>query len=274
MAIIATPTHHTDWFQSFTELTQWCMDKVDHNYSGSCETNGYTESLAQACQLGIDGWHDVRDEVTKYLEALKDSIAERLAPTMVSMFATSGGFVDMDRFMTGEPECMVESYLQPVAKHGKVIRIVVDNGASGGFSGEFIRQRGAIICALIDTLAKLGHSVEVWSETTVNIRNGKLHSTVTKLHDAQDLLDIDSLMFGLCHPAMLRRLQFQCRDRAATEHGFSHGGSYGQTTPTVWSPFLEADIVCERLESHAHNMMSDPVKWVMQTVNGLGLGGE
>jgi hypothetical protein len=28
------------------------------------------------------------------------------------------------------------------------------------------------------------------------------------------------------------------------------------------------------LESKAHTMMSDPVKWVMQTINGLGLGGE
>lgn len=273
MAILQTPMHHTDWFNSFTELTQWCMDRQDYYGGPAMEWNGFTASLEEACKLGIDGWHDVRDEVTNYLDALKDSIFERLAPTMVATYDVSGGFVDMDRFLTGEPECMVESVLMPVSKHGKVIRIVVDNGASAGFTGEFIRQRGAIICSLIDTLAKLGHSVEVWSETTVEISNHKLHSTVTKLHDAQDLLDIDSLMFGLCHPAMLRRLQFQCRDIASKEFGYKHG-NYGGTVQTKWSAFLEADIVCERLESKAHTMMSDPVKWVMQTINGLGLGGE
>jgi len=134
-------------------------------------------------------------------------------------------------------------------------------------------KRGIVLLALVDTLQKLGVSVEIYGETAITSKGNTTHTTVTKLHDPTDRLDIDELMFTLAHPAMLRRMAFAVREMSTCRREIDAvpNGGYGRTIHTVYAPTVGADIRMERLESRATMCMESPVEWVMQTITGLNL---
>lgn len=248
---------------------QWA-DEVEAAWSGG------TKSVAEAANLAVKGWHDVRPEVDREVAAVAEQLRDRLEVAFQTRHDIVGGVVDVGRFAAGMPDCMLDFVPEPSARIGKVVRLFVDYGASGRFNPSYIRRRGVIVLALVDALKTLGVSVEVWGESAVTGRRGEVHTTVVKLHDATEPLDIDSLMFALAHPSMLRRLTFAVRERATKEHNANIGQGMGATRKMLFAKEYGADIYMERLEDAAHNMLSNPVDWVMQTVTGLGLveGGE
>lgn len=266
-------TVHMDKFDSFGEMLAYC--KANPNFGQSeygDESFTLTRDFAEAYTLAKDGWRDVRPEVERMLESLSDRIAERIDLAHVTNYGVSGAIVDMGRYMMGDPECMMEFVQEPAERMGKVVRLFIDYGASGSYEAEFIRKRGIVILALVDTLAKIGVSCEIWGETAVR-GGGVTHTTVTKLHDATEQMDIDTLMFALAHPSMLRRMAFCVREMSSVANDISakRGGSYGSTVHTEYAKVYGADVRMERLESRTHTCMTDPVEWVMQTVSGMGL---
>jgi hypothetical protein len=266
-------TVHMDKFGSFGEMLAYCNTNPQFGMSehGTREFT-MTDSFAEAYELARSGWHDVRPEVQTMLDALTDRLAERLDMAHTTQYGVAGAIVDMGRYMQGDPECMMEFVTEPQARMGKVVRVFVDYGASGSFSAEFIRKRGIVLLALVDTLGRLGVSCELWGETAVR-GGGKTHTTVTKLHDATEQMDIDTLMFALAHPSMLRRMAFCVREMSSVANaiGAKQGGGYGSTVHTKYAQVYGADVRMERLESYASKCMTDPVEWVMQTITGLGL---
>lgn len=266
-------TVHMDKFESFGEMLAYCKTNPEFGMSEHGDYSfTHTADFAEAYNLAKNGWHDVRAEVEQMLDTLTERLAERLDLAHVTNYGVSGAIVDMGRYMMGDPECMMEFVQEPAERMGKVVRLFVDYGASASYEAEFIRKRGVVILALVDTLNRLGVSCEIWGETAV--RNGEtIHTTVTRLHDATEPMDIDTLMFALAHPSMLRRMAFCVREMSsvAKQIGAKRGGSYGSTIHTEYAKAYGADVRMERLESRTHTCMTDPVEWVMQTVNGMGL---
>ena len=266
---------HVDYFDSFGEMLNYVETNPNFCQSDKDGTDGWDgmRNFADASQLARDGWHDVRPEVEKLLNQMSDVIADRLeiAPSMT--WNVAGGVVDVGRYCGNEPMCMLDFPMEPQERMGKVVKLFIDYGASASFSGDFIMKRGIVLLALVDTLQKLGVSVEIYGETAITGGHSTMHTTVTKLHDPTDRLDIDALMFTLAHPAMLRRMAFAVREMSscAKEIGACAGGSYGRTIHTVYAPTVNADIRMERLEQSATLCMENPVEWVMQTITGLNL---
>jgi len=266
---------HVDYFDSFGEMLNYVETNPNFGQSDKDGTDGWDgmRNFADASQLARDGWHDVRPEVEKLLNQMSEVIADRLeiAPSMT--WNVAGGVVDVGRYCGNEPMCMLDFPMEPQERMGKVVKLFIDYGASASFSGDFIMKRGIVLLALVDTLQKLGVSVEIYGETAVAGGYSTMHTTVTKLHDPTDRLDIDELMFTLAHPAMLRRMAFAVREMSscAKEIGAVQGGSYGSTRHTVYAPTVNADIRMERLERSATQCMENPVEWVMQTITGLNL---
>ena len=265
---------HVDYFDSFGEMLNYVENNPNYGSSDKDGMDGWDgmRSFAEAKELARSGWHDVRPQVEELLNQMSEVIADRLeiAPNMV--WNVAGGVVDVGRYCGNEPMCMLDFPMEPAERMGKVVKLFIDYGASSQFSGDFIMKRGIVLLALVDTLQKLGVSVEIYGETAIT-GGSAFHTTVTKLHDPTDRLDIDELMFTLAHPAMLRRMAFAVREmsKCATTIGAVRNGSYGRTVPTLYAPTVGADIRMERLESRASQCMENPVEWVMQTITGLNL---
>jgi len=268
-------TYTMDRFDSLWEMLDYANDNPT---KGQSEHGDYsaseTSDFADAYRLGKEGWQAARPQVDAMLEALRDRIGQRLDVSTVIRWDVAGGAVDVGRWCSGLPDHMLDFPMVPNERMGKVVRLFVDYGASAGYTAEFIRNRGVAILALVDTLKSLGVSMEIWGETAVTgMGNGTVHTTVTKLHDPANRLDIDELMFALGHPSMLRRVAFGVRERSKVSKSISayRGGGYGRTRTMLYAQEREADVCVERLENGSSTMMSDPVEWVMQTITGLGL---
>lgn len=265
----------TSKFNSLREFIDYAeANPVDNRGSSDKESSefaGGTASLAEAVGMARNGWDAVRPDVDKMLATIKESFGERFAKVNRTKVGIAGGAVHMGRFIAGRPDHMVGFHRMPSTRHGKVVRLLVDYGANAGVSAENMRKRGCTLTVLVDALATLGLSVELWTETTVQMGT-KSHTTLIKLHDSREPLDINDMMFALAHPSMLRRLTFSVRERAMTMATCrSHG--YGGSVPVTQAEALESDVVCNRLEHGGTDklMVTDPVAWILQTIEGLGV---
>ena len=273
---IGTETVHVDMFGSLGELVKYAESNVTFGQSDTREAwfrdKCMTDSFASGAELARHGWHAVRPDVDKLMSSLTERIGERIDYAQVTNYGVTGSIVDMGRFMQGEPECMMEFVPEPTERMGRVVRIFVDYGASSQYDAQHFVRRGTAILALIDTLTKLGVGCEVWGETAVDGRDST-HTTVVKLHDARDQMDIDGLMFAIAHPSMLRRMTFSVREMASNSKGIGayRGGSYGSTCKMKYATTQDVDVKIERTENGRSIMMDNPVDWVCQTIDGLGL---
>ena len=257
-----------DYFESFGDMLAYANANTRKKQSDSGDQS-FTETAnyAEAHKLATEGWHAVRPEVERVMSQLSEQIDNRLDMVSELEYATSGGAVDVGRWLTGEPECMFSFVPMPNERMGRVVKIFIDYGASGSFSAEFIRQRGIVLCALVDTLQKMRVACEVWGETAVSYGHNQIHTTVVKLHDATAQMDIDELMFALANPSMLRRITFSVRELAGC--GANH--SYGGTIHTEYAVQYGADVRIERLKESYGTMMENPVEWVVSTIQGMQL---
>jgi hypothetical protein len=262
-------------FDSLREFIDYADGNPTDNRSSSetddTQFTGGTHSLREAVGMARNGWDAVRPDVDKMLATIKDSFGERFAKVNRTKVGIAGGAVHMGRYLAGRPDHMVGFHRMPSTRHGKVVRLLVDYGANSGVSAENMRKRGCTLTVLVDALATLGLSVELWTETTVTMGN-KSHTTLIKLHDSREPLDINDMMFALAHPSMLRRLTFSVRERAMTM-ATCRSSSYGSSVPVTQATALESDVVCNRLEHGGTDelMVSDPVAWILQTIEGLGV---
>jgi hypothetical protein len=266
-------TNRLSKFDSLREMIDYAADNKNTGDSNTDDMSftGGTRDLAHAVDVARVGWDAVRPDVDKMISEVADSFGERYAKENRSVIGYTGGAVHMGRFLTGRPDHMIGFRRMPSTRHGKVVRIVVDYGANGNTKAEKMQKRGAVLTVLVDALASLGLSVELWGETTVSFGTTD-HTTLVKLHDSREPLDINDMMFALAHPSMLRRLTFSVREREmSTTKCHMHG--YGRSKKITRAEELEADVVCNRLEHGGTDalMESDPVAWILQTIKGLGV---
>lgn len=240
-------------------------DKRDNNsWSGSA-------SLDEACELGTRGWHEIRPEVDKLINSLDNIISATFGNMFETKFNITGESGDIDRYLVGDPECMVDYVDVPQTRMGRVVRLLVNGTVNCGVSAETIKQRGAMICSLVDIINRLGVGVEVYSEIAT-ASNNKYHSMLTKLHDSQQLLDIDNLMFAIAHPSMLRRISFSNMEMSKWEEAKKIiGGGYGSASNCKLQSHVNADVVIDNFESGTGNFEEDGMKFIMSTITGLGL---
>ncbi|CAB4151733.1 hypothetical protein UFOVP587_31 [uncultured Caudovirales phage] len=261
-------------FDSLGEYIRYAKDNPtpkDSNQPKSGSFN-YTETLAEACNLATHGWDEIRAEVDAQLDELVEHINDAFGEFYVSEHSTSGAFVDMGRFVTGEPECMVSFVSEPQARMGRVVKIVMNAVVSGHVPADLIKRRGIAVLALIDTIHKLGVGIELWWEES--LAGGKQEfSTLIKLHSSEEPMDINSLMFSLAHPDMLRRLQFSVQEqhKDAKSQGAYSGGGYGLPRDLMSPRHCDYDVTIEKLQNGDQELVANTLQWVLSTVQGLGL---
>lgn len=168
----------------------------------------HVHSASEAYTLAREGWSA---ELETSLAAAEDAIrkveTEHTLLTFVPTFDVSGCDVDVARYLSGEPECMVDYPLTPIVKAGRVITLCASISISAAVDTSSIIRRGQAITALALALSQLGYACEIYADLT-GYSSGKTSVIRTRIKSAHDVTDPERIMFALAHPAMLRVFGF------------------------------------------------------------------
>jgi len=198
-----------------------------------------TRSFNEAVKLALTGWEEGVEKVLKIRDKLEADIRGQI-PISRLEFDVSGDFIDMGRYLTGEPENFgfdEDTEFRRDSPIGKVIHIVVNIGASSTLDPKVIIARGATIAALISLLEMTGKRCEVDAVTATYSSNGSdnrgaskswyvqlagytfsdMWLTRIRLKEANEPLEISKMVMMLAHPSALRRLVFAAYERAPQE---------------------------------------------------------
>lgn len=191
---------------------------------GSWSGGSFEEAVEMATVTGYKAAVVEVEQIVQQIDQLVTSDAYRV--TFDTVFDVSGGEVDMGRFLSGEPECMRESFPVKVAARGRAVRLTVNTGYLGAVEEYEVRRRGAAILALVDILARLQHPMEIWTARVAEVGSVRLLYTV-KVQDANQPLDMGRVMYAIAHPSYHRQLCFRNMAHDGRQYGFgsSKGGS-------------------------------------------------
>ena len=131
--------------------------------SSSCEIDSDsswygTSSMEEAMDLMRYGWEEGRLKLKKAIGkiAIDELVGKRCTVDQIPDY--TGDEVDIYRFLSGDPENMVEYHLED-SKYGKQANMLVNCSLSSSVSPERIIKRGAAIYSAIEALRAEGY---VW----------------------------------------------------------------------------------------------------------------
>lgn len=229
-----------------------------------------------------EGYSEALPEVEQLVSHVEKTVdTDRHISTFESRFDVAGAEVDMGRFLSGEPECMVESSPIRIARKGRCVRIVVPVAYSAFTDPAVVRARGAAIVALCDILARAQHPLEVWAVLACSGDAGKSRYVPAVLVQAADQpLDMGRIMLALAHPSMFRRLGFSFGEHESVEvrqhFGYHERGGYGypswEAKASDLPPADGETIVLPWLSGQGENdkwSKAQSVKWIEQQLDLL-----
>lgn len=201
-----------------------------------------TNSFDEAVKLLRGGWTDGLRKVAELSEKVTAAIGAP-APEMQMVPDVQGGAIDMGAYLAGEPESMT-TWFEELGQH-KIVHFVINMAASAGVNANSTLARGAVIAATIDALESAGN------RCVVDVLNSVSHTwrftTVVRIKDAQDPLDMERLAFAVAHPSMLRRLTFGHYENEEAEARGMIGVHWGYGTPQAIPKQLRGDVNIEKM---------------------------
>lgn len=206
--------HVRTWWD-WPGFLDYCQESADRQAG-----YGLTAALAEA-RRGDDGANLAKVEA-EVADILAEVELEIPRPDFERVWDVAGSEVDIDRYLAGEPECLIEYPPLHVAKAGRSIRLIVSTALSGGVSAEVVRARGAAIIALCDALAARQHPLEVWitdSSTKVGQTLGAGQRLVYSVlvQSPQDPYDRAKVLYAVSNADVQRQLCFACYDAITPE---------------------------------------------------------
>jgi len=221
-------------FSEFLNIAENGNPTIDNDLRSSRKTDDYhfynTNDFNEAMDLAKFGWKDS----FKMVELSKN--LDKLIP--VSQFKesfvydVSGSYPDVGKYLTGEPENMVQFITE---EDEKKISIIINGGVSWQIDQKIQFNKGAAVVSLVSKLEDLGYRVEVTllycSQSLVKNNNSR-HDTFVKIKEYHEQIDIDRFAFIFCNVAFNRRIKFSVNEclPIAEEMGYYKKGSYGKVS--------------------------------------------
>lgn len=169
----------------------------------------WTERYEDAQALAISGWADgtarvasQRDRFAAFISAAKAIKAKSFG------WDVEGQFVDVGRFLSGEPECFGTEFDNGESISGRVCSIRLNACVSGAISADTICARGVTVLVAVDLLEACGIRCEVTVSAATQTSALQLDSNVV-VKKAGDAVDLDKLSFCIAHPSFFRRFGFR-----------------------------------------------------------------
>jgi hypothetical protein len=190
----------------------------------------YTTMDSKTLEMVAHGWSEHAPMALDIAEsAVTSSVDLCEASAFAPVWDVTGAEVDVARYLSGEPECMIDFPLQATVKAGKVITLV--SSADSNWGSDWL-SRGILATALGLALARLGYATEMWADNYGISSSGRTQYQRILIKSTADEIDPARMMFAFGHKNMLTQLAFGCFD------GYRNMGpayapwyrSYGQGT--------------------------------------------
>lgn len=265
---------------------------VDYTLHPDCNTSGKgysttdtpewcgTSTWEEAVELARSGYNAPLPEINRLSDEIQYNIGTGLMNSFETTYDSSGAEVDIGRYVSNDPDCMIEAVPVRISKVGRVITILISGSYSAGTDLAAHSKRGAAIVSLIDTLERLQHSCEIWLQNTVFAESMRMNrfTTLVRLKAPEEPVDIPKLAFAIMHPASLRRVIFNVEDQESdticATFGFRYKGlgNYGYPARTEEDDLHLADELGATVLLPNNNVLGqDPQAWVLGTLQKVGL---
>lgn len=236
---------------------------------------------------GVASWDECIDRATKglpdaglkALDASKSlanaAMRQVTAVDLSSRFDVSGSYVDMGRYVSGEPECMVDTIIETTPVTKPVVTIVMNVVASGGVPHEELTKRGKLVVALVKAIELSGRSTELWADITIAnkwasaTKHARIRAIVKR---ASAPLDMGAAMYAYTCPSMLRVLGLNAMHHLdeTDRETFHVGAGYGYPAEDVHvADTYGTDVVY----LSGARLGKDPEKTVTEILRELGITG-
>lgn len=230
----------------------------------------------EALKMSREGWPEGLKQVEKFRTKLEDSL-RGLIPILETYFDVTGDFLDIGRYVTGEPEVfgeLVDTGLRIEASQPRIIRLVANIATSAAIGHDTIMTRGAAICALVDMLERHGYRVQIDLVDAIG-RGGVYFEQRTRCKESGEVLQLDKLVFLLAHPASQRRIAFGVQEHVKQAWrrslGISDSGSgYGQVVE-AWD---KGDIYMAQISSYRDWSEDVAIAWIKSQLKRQGIYAE
>jgi hypothetical protein len=231
---------------------------------------GGTYTFGEALDMAEHGWPEGRERAEGLAELMEGQIGVALQPTFDRVFDVQGVEPDVPMYLAGEPECMVDYHLVDRKRAGRVVKVFVDFGGSGGYGVNVFLARAAAVMALCESIHRQGDTVEVWAGHYVSGRGtGETLFTSCCVQKAGDIYDPDALAFFCGHPAMLRRIGFGveelCSDEKREALDITKNGGYG-------TPAMDIDTTKKELARYIESITGEFDVVIGSLNSGSGAG--
>ncbi|GCB47498.1 hypothetical protein [Streptomyces sp. NL15-2K] len=201
-------------WQEFVDRAR-APDSIDGAGRRPRDDNWAGATWEETLRLAEDGWTTVLPEVEAEVAELRERVQEEVLTTaLVPAWDVTGSEVDVGVYLSGVPECMVDSVPQRISARGRVVTFLIPTGYVNTTPHSAVHNRGVALAALCSSIIASGHSVEIWSGDCSYVSRTDRFVSVARVISAAEPLDIGRLMFVMAHPAMLRRLCFAVWDSA------------------------------------------------------------
>ena len=182
------------WDNSLNHTDSWAGGKSIQEMSDMATGDGWSELLTETLSIA--------ENAVSMAEMMHET--QSFEPT----FDVAGQDVDVDRYLSGEPENMIDYPVAITSKYGKVVTLVSAGCVSSAIEPEDYIRRGQVLAALAIALERLGHSTELWLDIGYsNYENREYHSRIL-VKGSADAVDPAVIMLAYAHPGMLRKLGF------------------------------------------------------------------
>ena len=259
-------------FDSFQEAVTASMSDYEVTHGGGHARKSsfryadiQTRTFDEAIQLAQKGWPEGLKKAEGMAKQL--DVTGRIAkPEIVYDVVGNCGF-DMGRFVTGDPECVMDWRESEEATEnsmrGKVIHLVFNISASCGVEGEVLVRRGAAAMELIDALETAGRRVEV---TIIEQCEQFEYRIIAK--NAHQHLQMDQLAFATMHPSMLRRIGFSLTALCGEEGLQATKWNYGSPASR---PFGDIYMPAAHMDGAQWHSDASAIKWVLRMLKEQGV---
>jgi hypothetical protein len=196
---------------------------------------GGVSSFDGLMELGRTGWESEVQDIIKVSEDTLETIEQTFdIQAWQSVYDVTGSDVDVDRYLSGQPENMISYVMMDTPRVGRVITLAINVGASGIVDPETITARGKNIVALVHALESLGLRTELYADLPAKGSNDyEVRSrTAIKVKSADETLDPAMVMFAFAHPAFMRGFMLTSMEAYPEKFakGLGVGGGYGIPT--------------------------------------------
>lgn len=225
------------WFDNVTEFIDFvdgvgAVGNSSHSIPGRYDSGWYgTSTFEEAVSLARNGWPEGLEKAAMFDAVLEQIIAEKMFEPEAK-WDVSGDWIDIGRFVTGEPEVFgeyVETEVQRTATPPKIIRIVVNVCVSAGVDTGVIIKRGAAMTALVTALERHGRRCEIDVVAPNQMGyNSQRFDLVIRAKEAGEPMQLDKMVFLMAHPAILRRLIFSSWEHGNRDATPSRHSGYGR----------------------------------------------